>query len=100
MQKSQLLQQWREQSIIEDEKILKAFSEIKREDFIPKEYQHQAYEDSPLPLGHGATISQPTTIMLMTEALELKSTGGVNTLLDIVAWFACIAATTVAIRSG
>src|SRR3989344_820315 len=72
MQKSQLLQQWREQSIIEDEKILKAFSEIKREDFIPKEYQHQAYEDSPLPLGHGATISQPTTIMLMLQALDIK----------------------------
>ncbi len=72
MQKSYLLQRWREQSIIEDEKILKAFSEIKREDFIPKEYQSQAYEDSPLPLGHGATISQPTTIMLMLQALEIK----------------------------
>ncbi|HLC63282.1 MAG TPA: protein-L-isoaspartate(D-aspartate) O-methyltransferase [Candidatus Nanoarchaeia archaeon] len=72
MLKSQLLQEWQDQGIIKDENVLKAFSQVRREDFVPKEYRQQAYEDSPLPLGHGATISQPTTVMLMLQALEVK----------------------------
>ena len=57
---------------MKDARILQAFEKVPREQFIPKEYQQQAYEDSPLPLGHGATISQPTTVMLMLQALEVK----------------------------
>ena len=52
---------------------LSAFKEIKREDFVPENVKDKAYDDIPLPLMRGKTISQPTTVMLMTHALELKS---------------------------
>jgi len=55
-----------------DEKIVSAFMKIKREDFVLDEYKDEAYEDIPLPILAGQTISQPTTVMLMLQALELK----------------------------
>ena len=69
-QKQQLLDQWREQSW--DEKVIKAFEEVNREDFVMEEYKEYAYEDRPLPLLRDKTISQPTTVLIMTQALELK----------------------------
>ncbi|MBI2653694.1 protein-L-isoaspartate(D-aspartate) O-methyltransferase [Candidatus Woesearchaeota archaeon] len=51
---------------------LKAFKEVNREDFIPEELRNAAYHDMPLPLVRGKTISQPTTVMIMTHALELE----------------------------
>lgn len=51
---------------------LKAFKEVSREDFIPENLRQAAYHDVPLPLLRGKTISQPTTVMIMTHALELK----------------------------
>jgi protein-L-isoaspartate(D-aspartate) O-methyltransferase len=45
---------------------------IPREKFIPQSSQQAAYEDRPLPIGLGQTISQPFIVALMTEALELK----------------------------
>lgn len=51
---------------------IKAFLFVKRENFIPPEYHLAAYEDVPLPLIRGKTISQPTTIMLMNSALEVQ----------------------------
>ena len=51
---------------------LNAFKDINREDFIPKSLNSRAYEDIPLPLLRGKTISQPTTVMIMTHALELQ----------------------------
>ena len=56
---------------IKDERVLAAMRSIPRERFVPPESQHLAYEDSPLPIGYGQTISQPFIIALMTEALEL-----------------------------
>ena len=53
-------------------KILKAFSKIKREKFISKNLIKYAYEDEPLPIGKGATISQPYTIAFMLSLRELK----------------------------
>lgn len=72
MQKSQLLQRWQQQGLIKDSRILRAFEKVPREQFVLQEYAQQAYEDTPLPLGHGATISQPTTVMLMLQALDIK----------------------------
>jgi protein-L-isoaspartate(D-aspartate) O-methyltransferase len=40
--------------------------------FVPEEYAHIAYSDSPLPIGHGQTISQPYIVALMTELLDLE----------------------------
>jgi len=56
---------------IKDERVLAAMRSIPRELFVPPESRHLAYEDSPLPIGYGQTISQPFIIALMTEALEL-----------------------------
>ncbi|MBI2657228.1 protein-L-isoaspartate(D-aspartate) O-methyltransferase [Candidatus Woesearchaeota archaeon] len=70
-QKMQLLKFWTEAFGFNDME-LDAFRQVKREDFIPKGLRQAAYEDSPLPLLRGKTISQPTTVMIMTHALELE----------------------------
>jgi len=50
--------------------VLAAMSRVPRERFVPPQSQQLAYEDMPLPIGLGQTISQPFIIALMTEALE------------------------------
>jgi len=52
--------------------ILDAFSKVKRENFVPKEMKKYAYENIPLSIGKGQTISQPYTIAMMFSLLELK----------------------------
>lgn len=70
--KKRLIDHWQSSGMIKDKKVIEAFKAIPREKFIPEEYISQAYGDYPLSIGKGQTISQPTTVMLMTEALELK----------------------------
>lgn len=72
MEKQQLIEYWKRSRIITDEKLLKAFNDVPRELFIKDGFEEEAYGDYPLPIGEGQTISQPTTVMLMTQALELK----------------------------
>lgn len=57
---------------ISDEKVLNAFKKIPRHEFVPEENKPDAYEDCPLPIGKGQTISQPYMAALMTELLKLK----------------------------
>jgi protein-L-isoaspartate(D-aspartate) O-methyltransferase len=57
---------------ITDPVILKAFAEVPREAFMPAEMAEFAYEDAPLPIAKGQTISQPYIVALMTAALELR----------------------------
>jgi len=57
---------------IEDERVLEVFRRLKREKFVPPEARKDAYEDFPLPIGEGQTISQPYMTALMTQRLELK----------------------------
>src|SRR3989338_1136293 len=71
--KQKLIDYWLKNRIIADKRLIRAFQEVKRENFITKEFINEAYGDYPLPIGNEQTISQPTTIMLMTQALELKS---------------------------
>ena len=71
MDKQELLEYWKENFNFTQEE-LKAFNEINREDFVIAEFEEVAYEDRPLPILRGKTISQPTTVMIMTHALELK----------------------------
>ncbi len=52
--------------------VLKAMETIPRHEFVPKEYRASAYENRPLPIGYGQTISQPYIVALMTELLEPK----------------------------
>ncbi len=57
---------------IRDPWVLKALGTLPREKFISPGLNKNAYSDSPVPIGHGQTISQPYMVALMTEALELK----------------------------
>jgi protein-L-isoaspartate(D-aspartate) O-methyltransferase len=57
---------------IRDERVLSAMGKVARERFVPPELQRYAYDDRPLPIGHGQTISQPLMVALMTQALALK----------------------------
>lgn len=59
---------------IKDEKVLEAFRQVPRQEFVQDEDNDYAYSDGPLPIGHGQTISQPYIVALMTEALEIKKT--------------------------
>jgi protein-L-isoaspartate(D-aspartate) O-methyltransferase len=61
-------------SEIDDKRVLRAMEHIPREMFIPRSSHQEAYEDRPLPIGQGQTISQPYIVALMTAALELKGT--------------------------
>ncbi len=71
MNKYELMNFWKENFNFKESE-LKAFEDIKREDFIPSSVKDAAYQDTPLPLMRGKTISQPTTVMMMTAALELQ----------------------------
>jgi protein-L-isoaspartate(D-aspartate) O-methyltransferase len=57
---------------VKDERVLRAMSMVPREVFLPRTQWHVAYEDRPLPIGAGQTISQPLIVAMMTEALGLK----------------------------
>ncbi len=57
---------------ISDPKVLKAFQKVERHRFVLPEYLPKAYEDYPLPIDEGQTISQPYIVAFMTESLDLK----------------------------
>jgi len=57
---------------IRDERVLAAMGEVPRHLFVPPENQAAAYADTPLPIGHGQTISQPYIVGFMTEALQVE----------------------------
>ena len=59
---------------IRDPRILAAFRAVPRELFVPAELTEFAYEDAPLPIEEGQTISQPYIVALMAEALQLQPT--------------------------
>ena len=56
---------------IRDPQVLEAFSSVAREQFLPDDLHEFAYDDAPLPIAQGQTISQPYIVALMTEALQL-----------------------------
>ena len=56
---------------IRDKKVLDAMIRVPRELFVPSSSQHASYENIPLPIDMGQTISQPFIVALMTEAMEL-----------------------------
>ena len=58
---------------ISDKKVIKAFSKVDREEFVPDSFKEMAYSDRPLPIGHEVTISQPYIVALMCELLDLDS---------------------------
>lgn len=65
---------------VESPLVLEAMGRVAREKFVPDDVRDSAYEDGPLPIGAGQTISQPYIVALMTEALDLR---GGERVLDI-----------------
>jgi len=65
---------------IRSERVLEVMGEIPRHEFVPPELLAHAYEDRPLPIGDGQTISQPYMVASLTETLELA---GVERVLEI-----------------
>ncbi|MCM8832688.1 MAG: protein-L-isoaspartate O-methyltransferase, partial [Candidatus Omnitrophica bacterium] len=57
---------------ISNKKVIAAFLKVPREEFVPEQLKESAYDDTPLPIGEGQTISQPYIVALMTESLTLK----------------------------
>jgi protein-L-isoaspartate(D-aspartate) O-methyltransferase len=59
---------------IDDARVLQAMAKVQRESFVAKELRASAYEDRPLPIGFGQTISQPYIVAFMTQELKPKPT--------------------------
>ncbi|MEO8456529.1 MAG: protein-L-isoaspartate(D-aspartate) O-methyltransferase [Chloroflexota bacterium] len=65
---------------VRDERVLEAIRRVPRQEFVPVEQRSAAYENRPLPIGHGQTISQPLIVAMMAEALLLE---GGETVLEV-----------------
>jgi protein-L-isoaspartate(D-aspartate) O-methyltransferase len=59
---------------VKDPSVLRALREVPRHLFVPPASREHAYEDRPLPIGYGQTISQPFIVAYMTEALGIRPT--------------------------
>ena len=57
---------------VRDERVLLAMRTVPRHKFVSEDLVNSAYDDSPLPIGCGQTISQPYIVALMTELLEVE----------------------------
>jgi len=54
------------------ESVMRAMGTVPRHEFVPKRLRHAAYENRPLPIGYGQTISQPYIVAIMTDLLDLR----------------------------
>jgi len=57
---------------VEDQRVIHAMRTVPRHCFVPKDALPMAYDDHPLPIGYGQTISQPSLVAMMTEQLQLR----------------------------
>src|ERR671913_388721 len=57
---------------VRDPRVLEAMTRVPRHRFIPEALRHESYEDYPVAIGDGQTISQPYIVGFMTQALELE----------------------------
>ena len=71
-QRKQMVLRQLESRGLRDRRVLQAMMQIPREEFVPTDLQEQAFQDGPLPIGFGQTISQPYTVAAMAEALRLS----------------------------
>jgi protein-L-isoaspartate(D-aspartate) O-methyltransferase len=70
----EMVEQQIRQRGVTDARVLAVMRSVPRERFVPAEVSHQAYDDGPLPIGSGQTISQPYIVAYMTEALKVEPT--------------------------
>jgi protein-L-isoaspartate(D-aspartate) O-methyltransferase len=68
---------------ITDRAVIEAVRRVPREEFVPPTRRRVAYDDAPLPIGHGQTISQPYIVALMLQALALGHDGRSEKALDV-----------------
>src|SRR4030095_13144812 len=71
-QRQQMVQRQLMTRSINDQRVLAAMAKVPREEFIPQESRAASYEDGPLPIGYGQTISQPYIVAFITEQLRLQ----------------------------
>ncbi len=69
IKREQLVQKLRQKGIV-SERVLTALGRIPRHRFVDSAFERRAYDDAPLPIGHGQTISQPYTVARQTELLD------------------------------
>jgi protein-L-isoaspartate(D-aspartate) O-methyltransferase len=67
-------------TMVRDERVIEAMAAVRRELFVPADLRGCAYDDRPLPIGAGQTISQPLIVGIMVEALEVRAE---DTVLDV-----------------
>jgi protein-L-isoaspartate(D-aspartate) O-methyltransferase len=58
--------------VVQDERVIEAMRAVPRHSFVPTGYLDEAYDDHPLPIGYGQTISQPSLVAMMTEMLDIQ----------------------------
>jgi protein-L-isoaspartate(D-aspartate) O-methyltransferase len=71
VQRAEMIEKQLRRRGVHDSGVLAAMGAVQREEFVPKEFRVRAYEDAPLPIGEGQTISQPYIVAAMTAALHL-----------------------------
>jgi len=71
-QRAEMIERQLRRRGIQDAAVLAAMAAVPRHEFVPEELHSQAYEDLPLPIGGGQTISQPYIVAAMTAALHLQ----------------------------
>src|SRR6266542_394823 len=72
VQRQRMIQQQLTTRGINDQRVLAAMAKVPREEFVTPESRAASYEDGPLPIGYGQTISQPYIVAFMTEQLRPK----------------------------
>ena len=72
VERKRLVEELVSSGIINSKEVIRAMSKVPREEFVPEHLKNKAYIDSPLPIGHGQTISAPHMVAMMCEFLELK----------------------------
>lgn len=71
-EKTFLLNLMKSEGVLKSPHVILAFGKVSREDFVLPEYKKRAYDDMPLPIMSGQTISQPSTVAIMTELLDVR----------------------------
>ncbi len=71
-EKSFLLSLMKSEGVLKSPLAIRAFEKVARENFVLPEYKKRAYADIPLPIMAGQTISQPSTVAIMTELLGVR----------------------------
>lgn len=72
MNQIDLIDKLKKINVLKNPKIERAIREVDRADFVNPDLRRQAYEDTALPLGYGATISQPYAVVFMLELLDVQ----------------------------